>query len=233
MGYTRMASFLLAVFLLERSVHEKDWFFPLVGLCVANLVRGPGGWSASPPSAPNTNNPAARVAPTIIARTPNSRTWARIARQTNAAGVVSLVTNSAYVEMATGLCFSNAAGNLVDATEVVDIVADGAAATNAAHRVHFAGNANTARGAVHLVAPDGKVFDSRVYGLSYWDSASGNSVLLAPLQDCGGTLVGSNRVVYTDAFKGLKADIAYPSPKPELNRTSSCERGRRLPIRSA
>ena len=78
---------------------------------------------------------------------------------------------------------------------------------------HFAGNANTAGGAVRLVAPDGKVFDSRVYGLSYWDSASGNSVLLAPLQDCGGTLVGSNRVVYTDAFKGLKADIAYSFTK--------------------
>ena len=95
----------------------------------------------------------------------------------------------------------------------IDNVADGAAATQAGHKVHFAGNANTARGAVHLVAPDGKVFDSRVYGLSYWDSASGNSVLLAPLQDCGGTLVGSNRVVYTDAFKGLKADIAYSFTK--------------------
>jgi hypothetical protein len=190
-------------------------FFPLLG-CVLQISFE--AQAASGPSAPNTNDLAARVAPTIIARTPSTRIWARIINKTNGAGEVFVVTNRAYTEMASGICFTNAAGQLVDAKEEVDIdnVAGGATATNAAHRVHFAGNANTAGGAIHLVAADGKVFDSRVYGLSYWDSASGKSVLLAPLQDCGGTLVGTNRVVYTNAFKGLKADIEYLFTKAGL-----------------
>ena len=60
-----------------------------------------------------------------------------------------------------------------------------------------------------MVASDGKVFDSRVYGLAYWDSVSGSNVLLAPLQDCQGVIVGKNRVIYTNAFQGLNADLEY------------------------
>ena len=99
--------------------------------------------------------------------------------------------------------------------------------------MHFAGNANTAGGAVRLVAPDGKVFHSRVYGLAYWDTASGNNVLLAPLQDCQGTLVGSNRVVYANAFNGLKADIEYVFTKAGLEQNIILREQIPRPIRSA
>jgi hypothetical protein len=155
-----------------------------------------------------TNAPAVKVAPTVVARSANSRIWARITSQTNAAGKVSTVTNNAYTELGSGLCFLKD-GEWVDANPTIKIVEDGASAKETQHKVHFAGNANKAGGAVHLVAPDGKVFDSRVYGLAYWDSVSGKSVLLAPLQDCQGTLVGTNRVIYTNAFKGVNADLEY------------------------
>ena len=171
----------------------------------------------SQPAAPNTNGPAANVAATVIARSPSSRIWARITRQTNGAGQVSVVTNRAYTELGSGLCYEKD-GQLVDSVEEIDIdnVAGGASATQARHKVHFAPNANTAGGAVHLVAPDGKVFDSRVYGLAYWDTAGTNTVLLAPLQDCQGTLVGSNRVVYAKPFMAIKADIEYIFTKAGL-----------------
>jgi hypothetical protein len=171
--------------------------------------------AASQPAPQNTNTPAANVAPTVIARSLSSRTWARIISHTNAAGQVSTVTNKAYTELASGLCYEKD-GKLLDSLEQIEIVADGAAATQAQHKVHFAGNANTAGGAVIMNTRDGKIFASRVYGLSYWDTARGTNVLLAHLQDCQGTLVGSNRVVYTNAFRGLKADLEYVLTKAGL-----------------
>lgn len=163
-----------------------------------------------------TNASTARVAATIIARSASSRTWARITKQTNASGQITLVTNKAYVEVSPGICHTNSSGEWVDSSEDIDIVADGAASTNAAHTVHFAGNVNAAGGTVHLVAPDKKVFDSRVYGLAYSDTVSGSNVLLAPLQDAQGVIVGTNIVLFTNAFKWLNADIEYIVTKAGL-----------------
>jgi len=161
---------------------------------------------------PNTNTPSPSAAPTIVRRSANERLWARITSVTNDLGQVTLATNAAYTEVGSGLCYVKD-GQWTDAVEQIDIVADGAAATQAASTVHFAGNANTAGGAIHMVAPDGSIFDSRVYGLGYWDSASGTNFLIAPLQDCAGTVMGDNIVLYTNAFKGLLADIEYTFTK--------------------
>ena len=106
----------------------------------------------APPPALNTNAPAVSVAPTIVQRSAHSRIWARITSQTNAAGQVTVVTNKAYTELASGLCYQQN-GQWLDSVEQIDIVAGGASATQARHKVHFAGNANTAGGAIHLVAP--------------------------------------------------------------------------------
>ncbi|MGD0411366.1 MAG: hypothetical protein ABSC18_06650 [Verrucomicrobiota bacterium] len=187
----------------------KKMVFPVMLGCV--LQASLEAQTNSQPASANTNLPAA----TVVARSGNSRTWARITSRTNAAGRVSFVTNTAYIELGSGLCYKTN-GQWVDSVATIEIGADGASATQAPHKVHFAGNANTAGGAIHLVTPDGKVFDSRVYGLAYWDSASGTSVLLAPLQDSQGTVVGSNRVVYADAFQGLKADLEYRVTKAGL-----------------
>jgi hypothetical protein len=127
---------------------------------------------------------------------------------------VSTVTNKAYTELASGLCYEKD-GRLVDAVEEITITNGGASATQAQHKVHFAGNANTAGGAVRMRSRDGKTFATRVYGLSYWDPVSGTNILLAPLQDCQGTVVG-NRVVYTNAFQGLNADLEYVFTKSGL-----------------
>lgn len=172
----------------------------------------------SQPAPASTNTSAGGVAPTVIARTANSRVWARISSQTNADGQVSVVTNKAYTEMATGLCVQSRDGSWTDAAPVLapDNVLGGASASGTRHQVHFALNANTVGGAIHLVAPDGKVFDSRVYGLSYWDTASGQSVLLAPLQDCQGVIAGKDWVIYADAFNGVKADLVYKFTKAGL-----------------
>ena len=172
---------------------------------------------AAQPASTNTIAPAASLPVTVLARSASSRIWARIASVTNDAGQVSHVTNNAYTELASGLCYEKN-GQWVDSVAQIDVdnVAGGASATQAPHNVHFANNANTAGGAIHLVTSDGKVFDSRVYGIAYWDIVSGSNVLLAPLQDCQGVIVGKNRVVYTNAFQGLNADLEYIVTKSGL-----------------
>lgn len=165
----------------------------------------------SPPASSDTNAPAASVAPTVVARSANSRVWARITSQTNAAGQVSLVTNKAYTELASGLCVQGPDGTWTDAVPVIapDNVLGGASATGARHRVHFANDSDTAGGAIHFVSPDGNIFDSRVYGLSYRDLATGSNVLIASLQSSQGQVLGDHRVVYLNAFSNLQADLEY------------------------
>jgi hypothetical protein len=48
-----------------------------------------------------------------------------------------------------------------------------------------------------------------VWGLAYFDSSTGESVLLAEVKESEGQLVGDNVVVYPDAFTDLSADIRY------------------------
>ena len=171
------------------------------------------------PASSSTSAPAASLVTTVVTRSASSRVWARIASVTNEAGEATLVTNRAYTEVGSGLCYQNRSnGEWVDSVEEIDVdnVAGGASAKQAPHNVHFANNANTAGGAIHLVASDGKVFDSRVYGLAYWDIGSGSNLLLAPLQDCQGVIVAKNRVLYTNAFHGLKADLEYIFTKAGL-----------------
>jgi hypothetical protein len=50
---------------------------------------------------------------------------------------------------------------------------------------------------------------SKVYGISYYDSAADTNVLIATLKTCQGSLVGDHRIVYQNAFTGLDADLWY------------------------
>ncbi len=103
-------------------------------------------------------------------------------------------------------------GVLVDSSDEIDLVADGAEARHGQHRVHWAANLNTPgpNGAVRLLTPGRKALRSRIFGISYWDTASDTNLLIGELQDTQGLLVGSNQVVYPDAFRGsVKADVCY------------------------
>lgn len=183
-------------------------FFVAFAFCFAASAFSqtkPSGYS----DLTTTNAGATNVTYSIVSRDANSRLWAKITLQTNAAGEVQFLTNNAYTELATGICYEDGT-NWADSVEEIDIVADGASGTKTRHKVHFMGNANAPGGAVHLTTPDNKDFFSRVYGLAYWDSATGTNVLVAPLQDSAGVVVGNNRVVYTNAFSGsVSADIEY------------------------
>jgi hypothetical protein len=111
------------------------------------------------------------------------------------------------VELATGMYYTNAAGQWLESREEIEIVPGGAVARQGNQKVIFNGNLNTVS-AIDLEAPDGKRLRSSVLGLCYFDSGSGKSVVIAEVQDSHGEIF-ANQVLYADAFEGLKADVRY------------------------
>lgn len=109
-----------------------------------------------------------------------------------------------YVELATGLNYTNAYGQLVESKEEITIQpGGGAAATQGRHKVYFP--ANIYNGVIEVVTPDGKHLKSRPLGVSYDDGS--NTVFIAELKSANGYLTGPNQVTYRDAFTDFKADL--------------------------
>ena len=109
-----------------------------------------------------------------------------------------------YVELATGLNYTNSNGQLVGSSEQISILpTGGAAAVQGQHKVYFP--ANIYNGVIEVVTPDGRHLRSRPLGVSYDDGS--NTVFIATLKDAPGYLTASNQVTYRDAFTGFKADL--------------------------
>ncbi len=139
----------------------------------------------------------------------NHRVWRRVMAQTNALGRITYRTNS-FTELSSGL-HHRVNGEWVLASEEIDLTARGAAATNAQHQVQFAANLN-GTGSIELTTPSGEHLRSTVMGLSFFDTASGQNVILAELQDSIGQ-ISANQVLYTNALvdsqSGFFADVLY------------------------
>jgi hypothetical protein len=139
----------------------------------------------------------------------NSRQWQKIVKVTDARGNFTFQTNLAYVELASGLNYWDATSQQwLPTKEEIDAYPGGAIAQYGQHKVVFANNLNTS-GAIDLQMSDGQELQSEILGLSYHDTASGQSVLIAEVQNSQGQIVSSNEVLYPDAFKGVKASVLY------------------------
>jgi hypothetical protein len=111
-------------------------------------------------------------------------------------------------------------GEWAEANPKIELLEDGAAATNLQSQVFFAANLNAPGrfGAVTLVTPESKPLRSRILGLSYFDG--NKAVLIAETADSIGLLVGSDRVLYTNAFasaEGVDATVEYVVTKAGLS----------------
>jgi hypothetical protein len=148
-------------------------------------------------------------------RGPNSKVWQETFLSTNDSGDVT--TNSqSYTELGTGICYLTN-NQYVDSVEEVDPVAGGAQAVQGRHQVQWALNANTPGGAVTVITPDAKQLSSTVFGLAYFDLATGSNAVIGQLKDCDGSIVNTNQVVYADAFSNVTADIVYTYTKAGLS----------------
>ncbi|HTI70004.1 MAG TPA: hypothetical protein VMF06_08560 [Candidatus Limnocylindria bacterium] len=113
------------------------------------------------------------------------------------------------MELATGLNYWDGASWTPSDPSFTE-ESEGFAAMHIQHPVFLKGNLNQ-KGAVSLRTPDGIHLKSTPVALGLYDAASGQSLLLAKLQDCSGMLVSSNKIIFPDAFvhEGIRADVVY------------------------
>ncbi len=115
-----------------------------------------------------------------------------------------------FTTLATGMNVRSPNGELAAADPAIQKHANGAAALNAKHKVTFLPNIADKDGAIDLVAPDGGRFLSRPLCISYYDTRSGKSVLIAEIKDAIGSFVpGDTHVRYADCFTDFKCDLIY------------------------
>ena len=133
-------------------------------------------------------------------------TWERYRSETNRSGRVIIHTNR-YVALETGKHFSQN-GQWLDTREEVAIVPGGAMATNGPHKVGFAANINS-RVPVAVRTPGNTTLKIRPLGLAYYDYHAETNVIIAELKDSAGLVVGTNQVLYRDAFTEFRVDVRY------------------------
>lgn len=143
---------------------------------------------------------------------PDSRTWGRPGSWTNATGTAVLQTNL-LVELSTGLNRrgeGSAQNAWVESAPQLVVTNDGVVGLGARHTAHFAANLNT-RAAIQVRLPDGAGGSQWVkcdlVGIAYEDPVSGTNLLIASVKNCAAQVVGSDRVVYVDAFDGVRANV--------------------------
>ena len=144
----------------------------------------------------------------IVQNDANSRVWERTTNERGPSGQ-TVPQKHNYIELATGLNHL-VGGKWVESKEEIDILADGTAqAVQGQHQAYFPGDIY--EGPVELVTPDGRHMKSKPVGIIFDDGI--NTVLIAELTNSVGQVLGSNQVIYTNAFSGLAVDLRYTYKK--------------------
>ena len=146
-----------------------------------------------------------RGAPQVLERGPDHRRIGLMRSERLPDGRV-VQREQTYVELQTGLHYLDATGQWVEARDQLDVVPDGLIARHGRHQLILAPNLNTA-GAVDLLTPEGSRLRSHLLGLAYYDPASGESTLIAEVQDALVELVAPNIALYRNTLAGdVQAD---------------------------
>ena len=124
---------------------------------------------------------------------------------------------SQFTELQDGLCH-RVGDQLVDSSEEIQITSTGGQMTNCAYSAFFNSQLNQ-QGAVSVVLPEGGTISTKIIGISYWDSASGQTILLSELGDSTGQLLPSKTdVIYPNIFPNdFACDCKYTLTKAGLS----------------
>ena len=180
----------------------------LVIALLSSIVAGAQTTSPGPQTTTGQSVLPAPTAFSAVARDANSAIWERTVYTPGPDGTV-VGWKHRYTELATSLNVKDPqTGRWQPSREQIDLLPPGgafaAAATGSAHRASFP--LDIATGVIQLTTPENKQLTSRPVALFLEDDS--NSVLVAVLTNSVGELVGSNSVVYPDAF-GAAASVRY------------------------
>src|SRR5689334_20970033 len=144
--------------------------------------------------------------PVVTTKGPHHRIWQHRERKLLPKGRI-IEEVKGYIEIANGLHYQKD-GQWVETQELFELFENGAIARQGPYQVVLSPNLNSPT-AVDLLSPDGQRFQSTILGLGLFDSATGNSELIAEAKSSVGELHAPNQIVYPDAFSGFKADVRY------------------------
>lgn len=125
-------------------------------------------------------------------------------------GRLILITN-VYTTLATGMNVRQPDGSFLPADTAISPQADGtAAALQTRHKIYFKPDITDANGPIHFVgpSPDNTEFVARPLCISYYDRATGSSVLIGEFQSSIGTIApGASKVVYRNCCADFKCNL--------------------------
>ena len=147
----------------------------------------------------------------IVETGANHRVWQRETYEQGPNGKTVTKIHK-YTEVASGMNYQDGTGKWIPAQETIGTTSSGAVATQGQYQVIFANNLNSS-GSISMLTSDGKRLISNILGLAYYDSSTGNSAVIAQIQDSQGELLGNNQVLYPNAFAGVNADVRYTYKK--------------------
>lgn len=171
-----------------------------LGLILSSLIAGNVLLPAAQVASTSANNvkPDQSGLPTptayrVVDLGANHRVWQRETYEKSPTGKIVPHIHK-YTEMATGMNYQDANGQWVESKEEIDAYATGAIANQGQYQVIFANNLNS-QGAIDLQTPDKKRLLSNILGLSYYDSATGQSAMIGQIQDSQGEQISANQVL--------------------------------------
>jgi parallel beta-helix repeat protein len=177
-----------------------------LGLLCVNLMSSPAQNASGSASADQSTQPVATEY-RVVDQGANHRVWQWETDEKLPDGTIIPHVHS-YTELASGLNYQDTNGVWVESQELIEAFPAGAVARQGQYQVIFANDLNSA-GSVDMQTPDGKRLRSNILGLMYVDTATGDAVMIAEVQDSAGELISSNQVLYPNAFDGVKVDVQY------------------------
>jgi len=127
---------------------------------------------------------------------PDSRTFSRTGE--NGGEIVELETGMNYLKD----------NEWVPSESSFEVEPDAFVASKMQHKVKL-NRELSVTGSVSVTTGDGLVLNSTPVAIGLYDAESGDSVIISRITSSVGTLVGTNQVVYKDAFEGVSADVLY------------------------
>ena len=118
-----------------------------------------------------------------------------------------LVTNR-FVQLADGLNYQPRPGLWTPSNPRFQITNGWAIANECQHKAAVCLQLRR-HGGIILTQPDGSQLRSHLVGLSYFDTATGQSVLIAEPKESRGFLVHPSQVLFRDGFDDVDADVRY------------------------
>jgi hypothetical protein len=172
----------------------------------AFVLHGAGANDGSP----GHGDRARRVRTVMTDIGPNSQTFQRFDADDGTPQSKPIVTLSTGMNYWTGTQYS-------PSDPTFEAVRDGFLAGKVQSRIHLGGNINM-QGAVRVTTRDGYKLSSTPAAIALYNKVSGDSLIIGTITNSIGVLVGTNCVIYPEAFTGVCADVIY-----SLERQSFCQ----------